>query len=155
MVVGWMFGGVECHATSKGAELSCEIYYAISFFSWILTRKYPYYVKTSTFRGYYPYFVEISTLCGYYLHFVYISVFRGYYPHFVYISVFRGNTHLPWILYAFCPLYLSNFTHLVKVTGALIWFNFTIFDIFREVDIERIWRFNYLLWLIVISLWSW
>ena len=25
VVVGWMFGGVGCHATSKYAELSCEL----------------------------------------------------------------------------------------------------------------------------------
>ena len=31
VVVGWMFGGVGCHATSKGAELSCELDYTISF----------------------------------------------------------------------------------------------------------------------------
>ena len=37
VVVGWMFGGVGCHATSKGAELSCELDYAISFWSWILS----------------------------------------------------------------------------------------------------------------------
>ena len=29
VVVGWMFGGVGCHATSKGAELNCELDYAI------------------------------------------------------------------------------------------------------------------------------
>ena len=30
-VVGWMFVGVGGHATSKGAELSSEIDYTISF----------------------------------------------------------------------------------------------------------------------------
>ena len=30
VVVGWMFGSVACHATSKGAELSCELDYGIS-----------------------------------------------------------------------------------------------------------------------------
>ena len=34
VVVGWIFGRVGYHATSKGAELSCEIYYTISFWSW-------------------------------------------------------------------------------------------------------------------------
>ena len=29
--VGWMFVGVGCNATSKGAELSCDLDYAISF----------------------------------------------------------------------------------------------------------------------------
>ena len=29
MVVWWMFGGVGFHATSKGVELSCELYYTI------------------------------------------------------------------------------------------------------------------------------
>ena len=30
VVVEWMFGGVGFHATSKGAELSCELYYTIA-----------------------------------------------------------------------------------------------------------------------------
>ena len=29
VVMGWIFGGVGCHVTSKGAELSCEQYYTI------------------------------------------------------------------------------------------------------------------------------
>ena len=29
VVVGWMFGGVGCHVTGKGAELSCELDYTI------------------------------------------------------------------------------------------------------------------------------
>ena len=33
LVVGWMFGGVGCHTTSKGVELSCEIDYTISLCS--------------------------------------------------------------------------------------------------------------------------
>ena len=41
VVVGWIFGGIGCHAMSKGAELSCELDYAISFWSWILSWKYP------------------------------------------------------------------------------------------------------------------
>ena len=76
MVMGWMFGGVGCHVTSKGAELSCELDYTILFWSWILSWKYPHFVEISTFYGYYPHFVEIY-------------MFRGYYPHFVHISVFR------------------------------------------------------------------
>ena len=31
VVVGSMFGGVGCHATSKGAELSCDLDCAIPF----------------------------------------------------------------------------------------------------------------------------
>ena len=31
VVVGWMFSGVGCHTTSKGAELSFELDYTISF----------------------------------------------------------------------------------------------------------------------------
>ena len=117
-------------ARSKGVEISCEIDYAISFWSWILSWKYPHFVETSTFRGYYPYFMEISTFCG-------------YYPHFVYVSIFCGNIHVPWILSAFCvcisiswrlsafcgnvhvlwifpalrAFYISHFTRLMKVTG--------------------------------------
>ena len=30
LVVGWMFGSVGFHATSKGMELSCELDYTIS-----------------------------------------------------------------------------------------------------------------------------
>ena len=37
VVVGWMFGSIGCHAKSKGAELSCELDYIISFWSWILS----------------------------------------------------------------------------------------------------------------------
>ena len=33
VVVGWMFSVVGCHATSKGAELSCDMYYTISLWS--------------------------------------------------------------------------------------------------------------------------
>ena len=32
VVVGWMSGGVGCHATSKGEELSSELEYSISFY---------------------------------------------------------------------------------------------------------------------------
>ena len=31
VVMGWVFGGVGCHATSKGFEQSCELDYIISF----------------------------------------------------------------------------------------------------------------------------
>ena len=44
VVVGWIFGGVGCHATSKGSELSCELDYAISFWLCILLWKYLYFV---------------------------------------------------------------------------------------------------------------
>ena len=33
VVVGWMSGGVGCHAKSKGVELSFELGYTISFWS--------------------------------------------------------------------------------------------------------------------------
>ena len=64
VVVGWMFSGVGCHATSKGAELSCELYYTISFWSWILSWKSQHFVDLSTFCGYYPHFVDIYVLSG-------------------------------------------------------------------------------------------
>ena len=105
VVAGCTVGGLGCHTTSKGAELSCEIYYSISFWSWRLTCKYPHFVEISTFRGYYPHFVEISAF-----H-VYIRISWI-------LSASCGNIHVPWILSAFFPFYLSNFTHLVKVTGA-------------------------------------
>ena len=57
VVVGWIFGVVVCHATSKGAKLSCKLYYAISFWSWILMWKYLHFVLIYTFRGYYPHSV--------------------------------------------------------------------------------------------------
>ena len=66
LVVVWMFGGVGCHATSKGVELSSDLDYVISFWSWILSWKYLHI---------YPYFVEIPTFCGYYPHFMEISTF--------------------------------------------------------------------------------
>ena len=90
VVLGWMFSSYGCHATSKGAELSCELDYVLSFWSWILSCKYPHLLEVYTFRGYYPHFVYIFVLREYYLHFVEISTFRGYYPHFVYISIFCG-----------------------------------------------------------------
>ena len=90
VVVGWMFGDVGCHTTSKGVKVSCELDYIISFWLWILSWKYPHFVEISTFRGYYPHFVEISTFHGYYPHFMYISVFCGYYQHLMEISTFRG-----------------------------------------------------------------
>ena len=57
VVVGWIFVGFGCHATSKGAGLSCELDYTISFWSWILSWKYPHFVEIFTFRGYYPHFM--------------------------------------------------------------------------------------------------
>ena len=104
----------------------------------------------SSGRGYYPHFVEIFTFCGYYPHFVDISTFCGN-IHVPWIfSTFRGNIHVPWILSTFCvyiriswrlsafcgnihvpwmlsaffPFYLSNFTHVVKVTCASLIFLF-------------------------------
>ena len=134
-----------CHSsTIKCAELRCELDYAISFWSWILSWKYPHFVEISTFCGYYLHFVEISMFRGYYPHFVYISIFRGN-IHVLWIlsafrgnihvpwilsafhvficilwrlSAFRGNIHVPWILSVFRPFYLSSFTCLVKLTGA-------------------------------------
>ena len=137
-------------ATSKSAELSCEIDYAISLWSWILSWKYPHFLGISTFRGYYTHFVEISTFRRYYPQFVYISVFRGNIHVLWVLSAFCGNIHVPWILSAFCvciciscrlsvfcgnihvssilfafrPFYLSQFTHLVRVTGASLLFLF-------------------------------
>ena len=130
-------------ATSKGTELSYELNYAISFWSWILSWKYFHFVEISTFHGYYPHFVEISTFRGYYPNFVYISVFCGNIHVLWILSAFLGNIHVPWRLSAFCvciriywklsafgvnihvpwilsaffPFYLSYFTHLMKVTG--------------------------------------
>ena len=105
MVVGWVFEGVGCHATSKVVELSCELDYAISFWSWILTWKYTHFVELSTFRGYYPHFVEIFTFRGYYQHFLYISVFCGYYPHFVEISTFLG----------YCLHFVHSISHILLI----------------------------------------
>ena len=46
-------------ATSKAVELSCELYYDISFWLHVLSWKFLYFVEISTFRGYYPHFVDI------------------------------------------------------------------------------------------------
>ena len=57
VVGGLMFGGIGCHAMSKGEELSCEIYYHILFLSLILACKYPHFVEIPRFHGYNPHFV--------------------------------------------------------------------------------------------------
>ena len=108
-------------ATNKGAELSCEIDYTISFWSWILSWKSLNFVEISTFRGYYMYFVEISTFRGYYPHFVDISALRGYYPHFMDIIYIYHITS--YLACNFRPIYFK-FNHLVKVTGASLIFLF-------------------------------
>ena len=124
VVVGWMIEGDGCHATSKVVESSCELYYAISFWTRILSWKYQHFVEISTSHGYYPYFVYISIFRRN-IHVPWIlSTFRGYYPHFVDIiriswglSAFRGNIHVQWIFSTFRLFYISHFTHLVKVAG--------------------------------------
>ena len=77
-------------ATSKDVEISCEIDYTISFWSWILLWKSLHFMEISTFCGYYLHFMEVSKFRGYYLHFLGIYVLRGYYPHFVEISTSCG-----------------------------------------------------------------
>ena len=72
MVVGWVFGGVGCHARSKGTKLSYKLAYLIAAalfhpvhpihpdiirIPWILM-----------FHGHYTHFVDISTFRGYYLY---------------------------------------------------------------------------------------
>ena len=76
-------------ATSKGAELSCELDYTFSFWSWILLWKSLH-------------FVEISMFCGYYhtsrgnIHVPWIlSAFRGYICITWILSAFRGSIHVP------------------------------------------------------------
>ena len=49
-----------------------------------------------------------------------LSVFCAYIRILRILSASRGNIYIPWILSVFHPFYLSNFTHLVKVTGAQI-----------------------------------
>ena len=104
IVVGWMFGGIGCHATSKGAELSCELDYAISFWLCILSWEYPNFVEVSTFPRYYPHSVDLSVFCGFYPHFVEISIFCWYYPHFVEISTSVDIIRILWILPALATL---------------------------------------------------
>ena len=83
VVVGWMFGGVGCHATSKGAKLSYNIGYLIT--AALFCPDCPHILRISwisTFCEYSPHFVDVSAFCGYYPHIVdivYISAFRGYY----------------------------------------------------------------------------
>ena len=118
MVVGWMFGNVGCHTTSKGAELSCELDYAISFWPWMLSWKSPYFVEKSTFHWYYPHFMEIFTFCEYYLHFVDIYVFHGYYPHFVEISMFCG--YYPRLVVISTPrVYYPHFVDIICISYIL------------------------------------
>ena len=105
VVMGWMFGGVGWHATSKGALLSCELDYSISFWLGMLSWKYPYFVEISTFHGYYLHFMNISVFCGYYLHFVEISTFRGYNPYLVEISTSVDIICISWILSALVTIW--------------------------------------------------
>ena len=88
MVVGWMFGGVGCHVANKGAELSCELDYVISFWSWILLWKHPRSVDIIRILCIYPYFVDIIRILWKYPRSVDIiriswilSVFRGHHWH--------------------------------------------------------------------------
>ena len=131
-----MFGGVGCHATSKGteyatskgaeyatskgAELSCELDYDISFWLWILLWKYPHFVEISTFRRYYPHFVEISTIYGYYLYFMYRSVFCVDYPHFVKYSRSMDIIRISSVLYL--TFYSSSESDLWKIYARLVIF---------------------------------
>ena len=86
LVVGCIFGGVGCHTTSKGVELSCELYYVISFWSWIFSWKYPYWMEISTFRGFirilwkYPCSVDIIRISCIYPYFVDIIPILCIYP---------------------------------------------------------------------------
>ena len=76
-VVGWMFGGVGCHATSKGTELSYDLDYIILFWLWIL----------SAFRGN--------------IHVLWIlSAFRGNIHVPWILSAFHGYIRISWILSA-------------------------------------------------------
>ena len=54
-----VLGAMQRHATRKGAELSCELDYAIPFWLCILSWKNPHFVEISTFCEYYRHFVEI------------------------------------------------------------------------------------------------
>ena len=99
VVAGWMFGGVGCHATSKGAELSYKLGYLIhkSLFNpvCIVHTVCPDIICISwisTFHGHYPHFVDISAFCGYYLHtvdIVDISTYSGYYLYWSQYKLLR------------------------------------------------------------------
>ena len=80
MVMGWIFGGVGYHATSKGVELSYNIGYFITE---------ALFCPICTIRSIHPvhpdiiHILWISMFHGHYLHFVDIPVFREYYLHIV------------------------------------------------------------------------
>ena len=86
VVVGWVFSGSGCHTTSKGAELSSELDYSISFWLWILSLKYLHFMEVSTCRGYfriswkYPSSVDIFRILWIYPYFVYIIRILWKYP---------------------------------------------------------------------------
>ena len=89
MVALWMFGGVGCHATIKGAELSYKLGYLITKALFCpVCPVCPDIIRIlwiSKFHGHYPHFVNISAFCGYYLHIMDIldiSAFCGYYLYF-------------------------------------------------------------------------
>ena len=118
-------------ATNKCAEVGSELDDATSFWSWILSRKYPHFVEISTFCGYYLHLVYISILCGN-INVLWImnpfcgniSKFRVYINILWRLSAFCGNIHIMWILSAFCWFSLSYFTHIVKLNGASLLFLF-------------------------------
>ena len=94
MVVGWMFSGVGCHATSRGAELSYDLDYSILFWSWIL----------SAFCGNIHVLWILSAFCGFTSHLFWLWI----------LSIFRGNIHVLLILSAFLEIstfrgYYPNF----------------------------------------------
>ena len=108
MVVSWIFGSAECHATSKGAELSYDLYYSISFWLWILSAffwEYPCSVDIICILWIYPYFMDIIRILWKYplsvdiIHIIWkyprsVDIIRIWriYPHFVDII------HILWIL---------------------------------------------------------
>ena len=85
MVMGWIFGRVVCHETSKGADLSCELDYTISFLFWILSWRYPHFVEISMFCKYYPHFVDIICILRIYPNYLDIIRILWKYTRSVYI----------------------------------------------------------------------
>ena len=79
-------------------------------------------VEISVFRGN----IHVLRILSAFLVNIYVPwILSAFHVH-IYIlwilSAFRGNIHIPCILSEFCLFYLSYFTHLVKLTGAVLVF---------------------------------
>ena len=98
MVVGCMFSGFGCHAKSKCAKLSYELYYVILFWLWIL----------SAFCGNIHVPWILSAFCGN-IHIQWI------------LSAFLGYIHILWVLSALATSRATQLVMFFMVLTVLLW----------------------------------